>query len=137
MRENPSKSRNLDRHESDTTLSEDIESDDSDWKHVRVNTMARLILTAPTAAPRHMWPHKIWIHAVEAHAEIEASMPGTMIPGTSWRQIELRAAMASFEKEKWVEAMNRGYRELTDKGTFETVYFSVDETRGLSKLYIS
>ena len=54
-------------------------------------------------------------------------MPGTMIPGASWRQIELRAAMASFEQEKWVEAMNREYRELTDKGTFETVYFSVDE----------
>ena len=52
-------------------------------------------------------------------------MPGTMIPGASWRQIELRAAMASFEKEKWVEAMNREYRELTDKGTFEPVYVPV------------
>ena len=53
------------------------------------------------------------------------SMPGTMIPGTSWRHVELRAAMASFEKEKWVEAINREYRELTDKGTFEAVYFPV------------
>ena len=35
--------------------------------------------------------------------------------------------MASFEKEKWVEAMNREYRELTDKRTFEPVYFPVGE----------
>ena len=85
------------------------------------------ILTAPIAAPRHERPHRLWMHAIDAQTEIEASMPGTMIPGASWRQIELRAAMASFEKEKWVEAMNREYRELTDKGTFEPVYFPAGE----------
>ena len=67
------------------------------------------------------------MHAIDAQAKIELSMPGTMTQGTSWRQIELRAAMSSFEKEKWVEAMNREYRELTDKGTFEPVYFPVGE----------
>ena len=59
MRENPSKNRNLDSHESDTTNSEDIDSDDSDWKHVRINTMSRLILTAPIVAPLNERPHSI------------------------------------------------------------------------------
>jgi len=98
MKKNPSKNRNLDSHESDTTNSEDIDSDDSDWKHVRVHTMSKLILKAPIVAPRHERPHRLWMHAIDAQTEIEASMPGTMIPGTSWRHIELRAAMASFEK---------------------------------------
>ena len=74
MRENPSKNRNLNSHESDTTNSEDIDSDDSDWKHVRINTMSRLILAAPIVAPLHRWPRRIWMHTIEAHAEIEASM---------------------------------------------------------------
>ena len=102
--------------DSDTTDDEDIDPDHPGYKIV-----SRVILNDLRVRVVPMENLQYMVHAVQT---IEAAMPGDKIDMSyNIRQPSLKLALSSFERDKWIAAMEQENKSLKDKGTYRVVYY--------------
>ena len=102
--------------DSDTTDDEDIDPDHPGYKIV-----SRVILNDLRVRVVPMENLHYMVHAVQT---IETAMPGDKIDMSyNFRQPSLKLALSSFEKDKWIAAMELENKSLKDKGTYRVVYY--------------